>query len=70
MSNLSLVYTYLQDIDLIYMTGDLVPHNVWSTDPEENVQIVRNCSNLIHRYFPNTRVIPVVGNHESHPVNL
>ncbi|ODM95237.1 Sphingomyelin phosphodiesterase [Orchesella cincta] len=58
------------DIDLIYMTGDLVPHNIWYTDEEENKEIIRLVSKIMYEYFPNTKLIPCLGNHEAHPVNL
>lgn len=58
------------DIDLIYMTGDLVPHNIWYTDEEENKLIIRSVSKVLYDYFPNTRIIPCLGNHEAHPVNM
>lgn len=59
-----------KDIDYIYLSGDLVPHNVWSTAPESNKVIITNISELIRRKFGNLPVYPVVGNHEEHPVNV
>lgn len=58
------------DIDFIYMTGDLVPHNIWYTDEEENKEIIHQVSQVLYDYFPSTRIIPCLGNHEAHPVNL
>lgn len=52
------------------MNGDLVPHNVWSTSIEENSKIILQSAETIRKYLPDTRVIPLIGNHEPHPVNL
>ena len=55
---------------MIYMTGDLVPHDVWTTDLSTNIDILKNITLLLQTYFPNTRIVPAIGNHESHPVNM
>jgi len=74
MEMLELALSHVQkthpDIDVVYMTGDLVPHNIWYTNQEENSEIIRDVSAVIRNYFPDTRVIPCLGNHESHPVNF
>jgi len=57
------------DIDLIYMTGDLVPHNIWYTEKDHNSHVIRRASSLIYSHFPHATVIPCLGNHEPHPVN-
>lgn len=53
----------------IVWTGDLTPHDVWSTAKEENILIIDRLMTLIQQYFPNAPVYPTLGNHESHPVN-
>ncbi|RXG62294.1 Sphingomyelin phosphodiesterase [Armadillidium vulgare] len=58
------------DIDFIIWTGDLVPHNVWSTTRESNLAIINEMADLISEYFPDIPVYPAVGNHEADPVNL
>ena len=50
-------------------TGDLIPHNVWSSDRNENVAIMRHLINLFRQYFPTTPIYPTLGNHEGSPVN-
>jgi len=58
------------DIDYIIWTGDLVPHDVWSTQREENLMIIDRLLNLVKTYFPNIPFYPTLGNHESNPVNI
>ncbi|CAG7826813.1 unnamed protein product, partial [Allacma fusca] len=57
------------DIKLFYMSGDIVPHTIWSSSIPENTKVIEECSKLIYKYFPNTKVLFLVGNHEAHPVN-
>jgi len=47
-----------------------VPHNIWTTSPTSNMEILVNASRYIKDYFPKAIVIPVIGNHETHPVNM
>ncbi|XP_071532616.1 sphingomyelin phosphodiesterase-like isoform X2 [Panulirus ornatus] len=58
-----------QDLDFIIWTGDLVPHNVWNTTRQGNLEIIRAAVHMIRDYFPGVPVFPAIGNHESHPVN-
>jgi sphingomyelin phosphodiesterase len=58
------------DIKIIYLTGDFVPHNIWTTSPSSNMEILANASKYLQEYFPRAVVIPVIGNHETHPVNM
>ncbi|KAK4010699.1 sphingomyelin phosphodiesterase [Daphnia magna] len=57
------------DVGYIIWTGDLTPHDVWSTAKEENIYIIDRLMTLITQYFPGVPVYPTLGNHESHPVN-
>ncbi|KAG0712404.1 Sphingomyelin phosphodiesterase [Chionoecetes opilio] len=57
------------DIDYVVWTGDAVPHNMWSTSPEWNVEILRLVKNMIRDHFPEAPVFPVVGNHEMSPLD-
>jgi len=57
------------DADYIIWTGDLVPHDVWSTEKAENLDIINRLMTLMRNYFPNTPLYPTLGNHESSPVN-
>ncbi|XP_026274503.1 sphingomyelin phosphodiesterase [Frankliniella occidentalis] len=62
---------YLADgkVDLIYFTGDVIDHGVWDTSRETNVQILRNTFASMKQAFGDVRVLPIVGNHEPHPLN-
>lgn len=56
-------------IDYIYYTGDIMPHNIWSTTREGNLELISQIYGLLERRFPGIPVYPCVGNHEMHPVN-
>ena len=59
-----------KDLDLIYWTGDLPPHNVWEQDlMEEHKQLIEKIARMIEQWFPGVPVHYTIGNHESHPVN-
>ncbi|KAK8751355.1 hypothetical protein OTU49_014375, partial [Cherax quadricarinatus] len=58
-----------QDLDFIIWTGDLIPHIVWNTSREGNLEVIRSSVKMVHDYFPDVPVFPAIGNHESHPVN-
>lgn len=57
-------------IDYIYQTGDIVPHNVWSTTKESNKEMLTEINDLISKKFPDVPVYSIVGNHEPHPTNV
>lgn len=47
-----------------------MPHNVWITSIEDNNKIIKATAEMFMTYLPNAKIIPVLGNHETHPVNL
>ncbi|XP_037951691.1 sphingomyelin phosphodiesterase 1 [Teleopsis dalmanni] len=57
-------------ITYIYHTGDIVPHNVWSTTKDGNQEMITKISQLIYSKFPEIPVYPCIGNHEPHPTNV
>ncbi|KAI9584703.1 sphingomyelin phosphodiesterase-like [Glossina fuscipes] len=57
-------------IDYIYYTGDIVPHNIWSTTEESNKEIITEIFDLLSKHFGKTKVYPAIGNHEAHPANV
>lgn len=59
-----------EKIDYIYQTGDIVPHNVWSTTREGNKALLTEIHDLIEQHFKGIPVFPTVGNHEPHPTNV
>lgn len=58
------------------LTGDVPPHEVWSTLPYNKTQGIETLSyDLLHAHFDtpgliDTKLYPVVGNHEAAPTNL
>ncbi|XP_050724934.1 sphingomyelin phosphodiesterase-like [Eriocheir sinensis] len=57
------------DIDYVVWTGDLVPHNMWSTSREWNLRVVREMNDMVRAFFPTVPVFPVAGNHEMSPLD-
>ncbi|KAH8381287.1 hypothetical protein KR093_002107, partial [Drosophila rubida] len=57
-------------IDWIYHTGDVPPHNVWSTTKQGNKDMLTEVDGLLAKYFPGIPVYPCMGNHEPHPTNV
>lgn len=62
--------TKIEDrIDMIIWTGDSVSHDVHHTSYQETIDTVTNLTSLLYNYFPNTPVVPVLGNHDFYPLN-
>ncbi|XP_046674726.1 sphingomyelin phosphodiesterase-like [Homalodisca vitripennis] len=58
-------------IDFLYMTGDLIAHNIWETTREENIKQIRDQAALFYEVLgKNIKIFPVLGNHEPHPANI
>ncbi|BFF93100.1 sphingomyelin phosphodiesterase [Drosophila madeirensis] len=57
-------------IEWIYHTGDVPPHNVWSTTRQGNIDMLTEIDGLLTEYFPETPVYSCLGNHEPHPANV
>ncbi|KAL3267397.1 hypothetical protein HHI36_011526 [Cryptolaemus montrouzieri] len=55
------------DIDFIFWTGDLPPHDIWKQTKEYNLDIIKQTTQQMIEYFPSTPIFPAVGNHESIP---
>jgi len=58
----------LQNISYVYFTGDIIDHGVWETSIEENMKSLNKTYFQIRETF-NVSVYPILGNHESHPMN-
>ncbi|KAI8148608.1 Metallo-dependent phosphatase-like protein [Fennellomyces sp. T-0311] len=75
-SLLEYIPTVAPDIAFGIMTGDVPPHEVWSTLPTIKTQLIQDHSySLLHQHFDspdlvNTMLYPAVGNHESAPTNM
>ncbi|KAI6652711.1 Sphingomyelin phosphodiesterase-like [Oopsacas minuta] len=57
------------DYDVIYVTGDLPPHNVWNQSRDDQITAISYVINLFKTMLPNKKVYFAVGNHEGLPVN-
>lgn len=69
-STLANIKTNHPDIDMILLTGDFPAHDVWLQSQNYNLETIQIVSSSLRKYFPNTPVLPSVGNHESYPVNM
>jgi sphingomyelin phosphodiesterase len=75
-SLLDYIPTVEPDIEFGIMTGDVPPHEVWSTLPIFKTKIIHDETyRLLHKYFDspfslNSMLYPAVGNHESAPTNI
>ena len=50
-------------------TGDNAPHDNWQSSREEVLSSTATITTLIGKYFPGIPVFPVIGNHDSAPIN-
>jgi len=57
-------------LDWIYHTGDVPPHNVWSTTKQGNMDMLTEIDGLLNEHFPNVPIYSCLGNHEPHPTNV
>lgn len=56
--------------EFVYYTGDIISHRVWDTSVDGNQQALTLIYDLLDKYFGNATVLPVLGNHEPHPLNV
>ena len=58
------------DYDIIYVTGDLPPHNVWNQSRDDQMKSISYIVNLFKTMLPaEKKVYFAVGNHEGVPVD-
>lgn len=62
--------TVHKDLDYVIMTGDLIDHGVWATTVEGNKAIIKKFAEEMKRQFGDTPVFPILGNHESSPLDV
>ncbi|CAG8524108.1 15455_t:CDS:2 [Acaulospora colombiana] len=48
---------------------DLPPHDVWSETQSSIMETTNQTASIWHRFFTSTPFFPIIGNHESAPVN-
>ncbi|KAI6227082.1 Sphingomyelin phosphodiesterase [Aphelenchoides besseyi] len=57
-------------IDYIVVSGDLESHADWEYSEDGHTKIINKVTELLQEYFPNTRVLFCIGNHEGVPINI
>ncbi|XP_044521775.1 sphingomyelin phosphodiesterase [Gracilinanus agilis] len=55
--------------DMVYWTGDIPAHDVWSQTRHDQLRALTTITTLVKKYLGPVPVYPAVGNHESTPVN-
>jgi sphingomyelin phosphodiesterase len=53
--------------DVILWGGDSIPHNLDSLTEEDNIRIMKKITTDIKNSFPDTRIYPTIGNHDTYP---
>jgi sphingomyelin phosphodiesterase len=59
-----------EQIDWIYFTGDIAPHDVWQQTQSKDLDEISLTTRLLKQTFSNKKIYPCVGNHESAPPDL
>lgn len=59
----------IPDIDLVLWTGDNTNHEIWNQSLEGNMNNTLELTKRMQESL-NVTVIPIMGNHESYPVNV
>lgn len=57
------------DIEYILWTGDIPPHDIWNQTKQSQLEYIDIAGHLFDKYFSHVPIYPVVGNHESLPMN-
>ncbi|KAF0378829.1 sphingomyelin phosphodiesterase [Gigaspora margarita] len=68
-SMLEFLPTAVPKLDYIISTGDLPPHDVWAETPLTIKENTNQTANIWRKFFTSAPFLPVIGNHESAPVN-
>ena len=50
-------------------TGDYPAHDTWLQSRENNKQHGKAATDLMKKYFPDSTILPNIGNHEAWPCN-
>ncbi|CAK8680915.1 unnamed protein product [Clavelina lepadiformis] len=58
-----------QPVDYIIFTGDIPAHDLWAQTRDKQLDLIFKVTSLLLKYFPETRIFPAVGNHDSFPSN-
>jgi len=55
------------EFDFILWTGDNIAHDIWNQTQDTQTVNTYDITQEIMKYFPNTTVYPMFGNHEAYP---
>lgn len=58
-----------QKPDYIYFTGDIISHRSWDASSEKNSATLKTIFEYLRANF-DVPIYPVLGNHETHPLNM
>jgi 3',5'-cyclic AMP phosphodiesterase CpdA len=56
-------------VDIIIYTGDTVNHHDFDQSLDDNINTIYNFHMLLLKYFPNSTILPTIGNHDTFPVD-
>lgn len=59
-----------QNLDFVLVTGDIPPHDVWNQSYAYILEYQQVVSGMFEKYFPDTPVYTMYGNHGAFPVNV
>lgn len=48
-------------LDYVLWTGDILPHDFWQQTKATSIKYIEESTNAIHKYLPQTPVVPVLG---------
>ncbi|KAF4525724.1 hypothetical protein B566_EDAN011902 [Ephemera danica] len=58
------------NVSYVMFTGDAVDHAMWTTNEQSNRDVYMKVIDKIREHFPDVPLLPAIGNHEPHPVNV
>ncbi|KAK5650976.1 hypothetical protein RI129_002005 [Pyrocoelia pectoralis] len=58
-----------QNFNWVYLTGDLIGHQIGATSPSKNVNVIKKIMAIIRTTLKNIPIYPILGNHEPHPAD-
>ncbi|CAB4066404.1 SMPD1 [Lepeophtheirus salmonis] len=58
-----------EGFEYILFTGDNTPHDIWAQSRTANLDYSNTVFEAMRKVFPNQRIFPIIGNHETFPVN-
>ncbi len=58
-----------EQFDMIYWTGDLTGHNIWSQTRSKQLKAMKYIKSMFEKYLSDVPMFPSLGNHDGCPVN-